>query len=95
MTADVIYRKQPDIVLREEADSWVLLFNPGNGDVIGVNKTGAAVWSVLDHHASLPGILRALREACDDLPGEAEADVAGYLNDLVQRGFITSSDRGV
>ena len=91
MTAEALYRQRPDMVLREELDEWALLFNPDTGDVVGVNRMGVTIWRMLEEPSTLPAILRALRDLCEEFPREAETEVADYLKDLSERGFVTSN----
>ena len=58
-------------MLREELDSWALLFNPANGGVVGISPVGVALWQLLDHHNTASGMACALRERCDDVPADA------------------------
>ncbi len=90
MATEATYRKLPDIVLREELDSWALLFNPANGGVVGISPVGVALWQLLDHHNTASGMACALRERCDDVPAEVENHVAEYLQMLSKRGFIAT-----
>lgn len=91
MTTPATYLKKPDIVLREEKDDWALLFNPADGDVVGVNPVGVALWNLMDEHATVAAIAAALCRQCDAVPAEVEQDVAEYLGRLTARGFVTAS----
>ena len=70
---DAIYRKLPDVVLREELDNWALLFNPANGGVVGISPVGVALWRIMDRSNTIPEMVQALVERCDEVPAEAQA----------------------
>jgi len=78
----------PMIVLREEFDDWAILFDPDTGDAHGVNPVGVFIWKRLDGKHTTNAIIDQLREKCDDVPGEVEADVNAFIEDLVQRGYV-------
>ena len=90
MATETVYRRCPEIVLREELDEWALLFNPENGGVVGINSLGVALWTILERPRALPGILQELRGLCEDVPARAEGEVAEYLEALRLRGFVTA-----
>ena len=77
----------PLIVLREEFDDWAILFDPDTGDAFGLNPIGVHIWKRLDGNHSVKDILHDLQEGYEDVPDEAEGDLQGFIEDLVQRGL--------
>ncbi|MFH1113426.1 MAG: SynChlorMet cassette protein ScmD [Pseudomonadota bacterium] len=78
----------PDLVLREEFDDWAILFDPDTGDGYGLNPVSVFIWKLLDGRHSEEDILRELGGAFDDVPQEADAHLAEFVEELAQRGFV-------
>lgn len=90
MANEQVYRKVPDIVLRQELDQWALLFNPANGGVVGISPVGVALWQLLDDRRTVPDLVQGLDERCEGVPAEAAHEVVEYLDMLIKRGFLTT-----
>jgi SynChlorMet cassette protein ScmD len=75
------------IVLREEFDDWALLFDPETGNVFGINPVSVFIWKSLDGQHSLEEIFERLKSTCEDVPEGAKEDVAGFIDELVQKGL--------
>ena len=78
----------PMIVLREEFDDHALLFDPDSGRVLGLNPVSVFIWKRLDGNHTQDDILTELREAFDDVPGDAREHLAEFLRNLTDRGFV-------
>ncbi len=77
-----------DIVLREEMDDWALLFDPGTGQVVGVNPVGAAIWKLLDGKHSIDMIIHSIQQEFSGSPESIAKDVDTFIDQLIERGFI-------
>ena len=75
------------IVLREEFDDWAILFDPDTGDGFGLNPVSVFIWKRLDGLHTAADITRELRVECRDAPEDAEKHVAGFISQLVGRGY--------
>ena len=83
------YRRNPDVVLREEDPDGALLFNPDTNQIRVLNTTGLFVWKLCDGSQDLPGIVAAMQESYDKVPEDQVADqVAEYVGDMVAAGFV-------
>lgn len=79
----------PLIVFREDFEQTAVLFNPDDGQVMGLNQTGAFVWKRLEKNKNLLEIVAELKEACDgDCPDDVDADVLAFVADLKEKGFL-------
>jgi SynChlorMet cassette protein ScmD len=78
----------PVAVLREEFDDWAVLFNPDTAAAVGVNPVGVAVWKQLDGRHDLPTIIAAVQAQFAEVPGTAESEIAAFIDQLVQQGFV-------
>jgi hypothetical protein len=83
------YLCNPDVVLREEDESGALLFNPDTNQVKVLNATGLFIWKQFQSENSPDAVLKAITEAFEDVPeAQVTDDVAAFLNELLQTGFI-------
>jgi SynChlorMet cassette protein ScmD len=73
----------PLIVLREEFDSWAILFDPDTGNTFGLNPIGVLIWKHLDGHHSLDQIAEKIRDIAVDVP----SDVSGHVQNFVRHAF--------
>lgn len=78
----------PTVVLREEFDDWAVLYNPDTGDAMGVNPTGVILWKAMDGRRTLADLVRSLAAHFAELPAEADAQVAAFVDTLAARGFV-------
>lgn len=78
----------PGLVLREEFDDWAILFDPDTGDGFGLNPVSVFIWKLLDGRHSEEEILRELSSTFDDVPEDADAHLAEFVQDLAKRGFV-------
>lgn len=84
-----------DIVLREEFDDWAILFNPDTAAAVGVNPVGVATWKLIDGERSLADIAEALRDHFDAVPDTVTDDLAGFIEQLTEYGFVGRELTGV
>lgn len=77
----------PAWVLREETDSWAILFHPDTGKAHGLDPVGVFVWKRLDGCHTESQILEELRAACPAAPPEASQHLAEFLADLTAKGL--------
>lgn len=78
----------PLAVLREEFDEWAVLFNPENGDAVGINPVGVFIWKCLDGKHTVDHIAAKLEGHFSDVPESVGAEVAAFVDELAGRGFI-------
>lgn len=78
----------PAAVLREEFDDWAVLFNPDTADAVGINPVGVTVWKQMDGKRGLAEIVASVNEQYDEIPGTAADEIAAYIDQLAERGFI-------
>jgi SynChlorMet cassette protein ScmD len=83
-----VIRKNEQVVLREEFDDWALLFDPDTGTVCGVNPVGVRVWKMIDGMRTVQDISRMIRDAYSDAPDSVEEDVAAFVNEISEKGYI-------
>lgn len=79
--------RNPDIVEREEQKES-LLFNPADGYMLCINKTGGLVWDLCDGSHSVKDIVKEITERYEVSLEKAEEDCFTYLKDLEKAKFI-------
>jgi hypothetical protein len=89
-TITIQYRRNPDVVLREEdLDEGALLFNPDTSEVKILNTTGLFIWQQCSLARTLEEIVAEVRKAFDEVPTDQVAqDVKEFVDGMVANGFI-------
>ena len=76
------------IVLREEFDDWAILFDPDTGNAFGLNPVGVFIWKHLKGKYTIEDVGRHLRNACSEVPSDAEDHIKEFVDDLVEKGLV-------
>jgi SynChlorMet cassette protein ScmD len=84
----------PVVVLREEFDDWAVLFNPDTAYAMGTNPVGVAVWKRLDGKRSLEDVVSDIKDIFEDTPDAVSEEVAAFVNQLAENGFIGLEVKG-
>jgi hypothetical protein len=83
------YMKNPDVVIREEDQDGVLLFNPDTDQILVLNQTAFFIWRQCDGTQTMADILRVVKDSFEDVPqNEVENHVTSYVNNMLASGFI-------
>ena len=80
--------RNPSVVLREEFDDWAVLYNPDTAEAAGINPVGVAVWKLLDGRRTAVEVAASIREQFKGVPGTADEEIAAFVRDLAEKGFI-------
>lgn len=78
----------PVVVLREEFDDWAILFNPETAAAVGINPVGVAIWKLMDGTCAIQDIVSELEARFSDVPDTAIDEVAGFVGELADKGFV-------
>jgi SynChlorMet cassette protein ScmD len=78
----------PVVVLREEFDDWAVVFNPDTAEAAGINPVGVAAWKMMDGSRTVEEIVAAIREQFDDVPETAPEEIAAFVENLAEKGFV-------
>jgi SynChlorMet cassette protein ScmD len=78
----------PVVVLREEFDDWAVVFNPDTAEAAGINPVGVATWKMMDGSRTVEEIVAAIREQFDDVPETAPEEIASFVENLAEKGFV-------
>lgn len=77
----------PLLVLREEFDDLAVLFDPDTGNGFGLNPVSVFVFNRLDGKHTLKDIYEELCQSFDEVPENAEKDVAEFVEVLLKKGY--------
>lgn len=77
-----------NIVFRKEFDGSALLFDPESGETFGLNQTSAFLWEQFASGADETQALDALKEACNNLPADAEKHISAFVSTLKAKQFL-------
>ncbi len=75
MSLDAKPVAKPQIRLREESDSWVILFDPDTGNARVLNPIGVFIWKLLDGAHSVHDIADQIRNYYSSVADEVEQQV--------------------
>jgi len=79
--------RNPDIVARKEPKES-LLFNPADGNMLCINKTGILVWDLCDGSHAVRDIVKETTKRYEVSLDKAEKDCLAYLKELEKAGFV-------
>ena len=82
------FAADPSVVLREEFDDRAILFDPDSGETFGLNPVSLCIWKCLDGHHTIELIVKRLYKNFDNVPEDVEDHIKGFIQDLIQRGFV-------
>jgi hypothetical protein len=86
----VALRRHPDVAWQKIGDEAVLMNLAPEGRVLGLNPTGAAVWSMLEEHDE-DGLVAAVVERFAIDEARARQDVRDFLTLLRERGLVVEA----
>ena len=86
----VALRRHPDVAWQRIGDEAVLMNLAPEGRVLGLNPTGAAVWSMLEEHDE-DGLVAAVVERFATDEARARQDVRDFLALLRERGLVVEA----
>jgi hypothetical protein len=87
ISASTRVTRNPEVTYRDLEEGGVLL-HLQSGEYHGLNRTGSAIWKLLDGETTVTVVAAGLGEQLDDPPESLERDVAGFLEGLRQRDLI-------
>lgn len=82
-------RRSDRAVFRElTEDEGGVLLHLDSGAYHGLNAMGTLIWGLIGDGSSLLDLVEQVRAGLSDPPGELEADVTAFINDLVERDLL-------
>ncbi len=84
----VIVRNDKQFMISPIGDELVMM-SMENGNYIGINNVGTAIWAKLENPNSVKELISYLLETYDISKEECEKKTLKYLNDLMQQEMLT------
>jgi len=82
----------PNVVLREEADEWGILFDPDTGASVALNPIAISMFKAMQKSQSVEKVEEAVRNEYDEVPDTLTEDIAEFVESLAESGFIGFAD---
>jgi len=79
---------KPEVVLREEADEWGILFDPDTGHSLALNPVAISMFKAMREVPNVAGVAAAIRAEFENVPDTLDFDIRDLLTSLVEAGFI-------
>ncbi len=91
MTPATRFRIKKPRVIHQTLDGEVVIINLETGNYYSLRGTGAEIWSAIERHADLEGILAALGRKNADAGDGPAGMVARFVEELQREGLIETS----
>lgn len=82
----------PEQVLSRELDGEAVLLDLRSGHYFGLNPTAARMWSLLKDGVTPEKIVRTITDEFAVAEARAQQDVERFVETLLERGLITTSN---
>lgn len=76
-------------VVFRSVDGEGVLIDPAGGAYFGLGTVGTRIWSLLEEHRSLPGVVEALMLEFECSEPQCTEDLLEFLRDLAGKGLVT------
>jgi methyltransferase-like protein len=77
-----------------EVDEETVILAPSGDEVISLNAVGTFIWKQIDGQHELRDIVDILCDEYEVERAQAETDVTGFVQQLLDHGLITLSETG-
>ncbi len=82
------YARNPEVVVREETQDAVLLFNPDTNQIRVLNETAQFIWGLCDGSHDLTTIIDAIKTTYEDIPAEVDEHIGAFIEEMVATEFL-------
>lgn len=87
IAADAVIRRRDQLVFRELPEGAGLL-DLRTSEFYALNRTGALIWEAIAGGPTFAELAPAVTAAVAGAPADLEAEIAGFLGELVRRRLI-------
>jgi hypothetical protein len=92
LTADAVFARQEDVILRQVAGEQLLVPIRNNvadlQAIFALTGIGAFVWGLLDGVRTLEAVVAAILDRHDVAGAEAWQDARGFIEQLLEAGLV-------
>ena len=83
----ILISRNPE-VCAAELDGEICLFEPVKAEYLNLNKTGSAIWNLLEQPAEVDQLLTALQSRYDVDPDTCRQDTEVFISEALKRGML-------
>lgn len=83
-----VYVQNPLIVLRKESDDWAVLYNPDDGNALGINPTGIDIWEKINGSNSIKDIIKEIKQEYEGVSPDIVNEIESFMDKLSSNDFI-------
>src|SRR5687767_10597110 len=88
------FRPRDEEIASKVIDGEAIIINLANGVYYSMDKVGALVWERLQAGYTLDGVIRAVTDAYDVSPEQAESHIVELVEELLQENLVVISEDG-
>ena len=88
------FRSREEEVASKVIDGEAIIINLANGVYYSMDKVGALVWERLQAGYTLDDVIRAVTDAYDVSPEQAESNVVELVEELLLENLVVTSENG-
>ena len=88
------FRPRDEEVASKVIDGEAIIINLANGVYYSMDKVGALVWERLQAGYTLDDVIRAVKDAYDVSPEQAESHIVELVEELLQENLVGTSENG-
>ena len=88
------FRPRDEEIASKVIDGEAIIINLANGVYYSMDKVGALVWERLQAGYTLDDVIRAVTEAYDVSPEQAESHIVELVEELLQENLVVTSENG-
>jgi len=85
---EIMYKKNPSVMLREEFDDWGVLFDTEKGEGFCINPMGIFIWKQLDGNKNTTDVISIIKNTYSDVPKDLSDHVKDLINQLQTHELI-------
>jgi DNA-directed RNA polymerase specialized sigma54-like protein len=78
----------PNVVLREEADEWAILFDPDTGTSVALNPIAVSIFKAMQRSQDVAMIEKVVLDEYEDVPDTLREDITEFVKELAKGGFV-------
>ena len=84
-----IIQSKKEIVLKEEADNWGILYNPDTDFSFGINPVSVFIWKQMKIKQTVKELAKKVNESFTNVPEDVEEQVIEFIKKLLKKDLAT------
>ena len=79
-------------VCAAELDGEICLFEPVKAEYLNLNKTGSAIWNLLEEPSTLEFLLKELQSRYSVDPDTCRQETEAFISEALERGMLQEKE---